>query len=50
MKKVWEEWMKNGSENRLNMLPVGGGVGHSMAEEASEEVAKAVLDFYNKFA
>jgi hypothetical protein len=45
VKKVWEEWMKNGSENSLNMLLVGGGVGHSMAEEASEEVGKPCLTF-----
>jgi hypothetical protein len=49
VKKVWEEWMVEGSKDKLDVLPIGGGVGHFIAEEAPEEVASAVLGFYNKF-
>ena len=47
VRKVWEEWMQDGEDDRLDVLPVGG-VGHFIAEEASEQVAEAVLGFYNK--
>lgn len=48
VRNVWEEWMTDGSENKLDVLPIGGGVGHFIAEEAEEEVAEAILGFYNK--
>jgi hypothetical protein len=50
VRKVWEEWMKDGSKNKLDVLLVGGGAGHFIAEEASEEAASAVLGFYNNLA
>lgn len=50
VRKIWEEWMKDDSLYKLEVLPIGGGVGHFIAEEASEEVAAAVLGFYNKCA
>jgi len=45
VRKVWEEWMGKGS---LEVLGIGGGLGHFIAEEAPEETAAAVVEFYNK--
>ena len=47
VRSVWEEWMVDDAKEKLNVLAIGGGVGHFIAEEAPEEVAKAVLGFYN---
>ena len=48
VRKVWGEWMKEGSENKLEVVPIGGGAGHFIAEEASDQVATAILEFYKK--
>jgi pimeloyl-ACP methyl ester carboxylesterase len=47
MREVWRKWMKDGSEHKLYVLPVGEGAGHFIAEEASNYVARGLLDFYN---
>jgi len=48
VRSVWEEWMVGGWEGKLDVLGIGGGVGHFIAEEAPGEVARAVVAFYNK--
>jgi pimeloyl-ACP methyl ester carboxylesterase len=45
VRKVWEEWMGKGG---LEVLGIGEGIGHFVAEEAPEETAAAVVEFYNK--
>jgi len=46
LKKVWTEWVSG--KGSLEAVGLGGGVGHFIAEEAAEETAKAIVDFYNK--
>ena len=47
VKAVWDEWMGKG---KLEVEGLTGEVGHFLAEEAPEETAKAVVDFYERHA
>ena len=48
VRKVWEEWMVAGGDGKLDVLGIGGAVGHFIPEEAPGEVASAVVEFYDK--
>ena len=48
VRAVWEEWVSESAKEKLEVLGIGGGVGHFIAEEAPEEVAKAIVGFYDK--
>lgn len=48
MRAVWEEFV--GNDGELELVSVGGGVGHFVAEEAPIETAAAVVTFYESVA
>lgn len=47
MSAVWGEFMGKG---QLELVSIGGGVGHFVAEEAPAETAEAMVRFYRKVA
>ncbi|KAH6717335.1 putative Fluoroacetate dehalogenase [Leptodontidium sp. MPI-SDFR-AT-0119] len=47
MRAVWEEFM---GKAELELVGIGGGVGHFVAEEAPEETAEAMVRFYERVA
>ncbi|KAL2060884.1 hypothetical protein VTL71DRAFT_8936 [Oculimacula yallundae] len=47
MRAVWEEFMGQGT---LEMVSIGNGAGHYVAEEAPEETAEAIVRFYERLA
>jgi pimeloyl-ACP methyl ester carboxylesterase len=50
VKKVWEEWIADGARSRLEAWPIGGEVGHFIAEEAPEKVVEFLERFYNRLS
>jgi pimeloyl-ACP methyl ester carboxylesterase len=46
LKKVWSEWISG--KGSLEVLGIGGGVGHFVAEEAPGGTASAIISFYDK--
>lgn len=46
MEKVWSEWVSD--QGKLSTLGITGDVGHFLPEEAPEETAAAILEFYQK--
>ncbi|RFU30462.1 hypothetical protein B7463_g5854, partial [Scytalidium lignicola] len=45
--KVWSEWMGSG---KLNITPIGDGIGHFLAEEAPEKTTSTISLFYENVA
>lgn len=48
VKNVWSEWVAPGTD--LETYGIFGGVGHFIAEEAPEEVGRAIRAFYAKYS
>lgn len=48
MRAVWEEFV--GKDGRLELVSVGVGVGHFVAEEAPVETAEAMIRFYQRMS
>ncbi|PVH75459.1 putative Fluoroacetate dehalogenase [Cadophora sp. DSE1049] len=50
MKAVWEAFMGEDFIGALELVSVGGGVGHFVAEEAPVETSEAMVRFYERLA